>query len=527
MADISVREFTYKTSWQGDVYSVQIFGDGAFIRTNQYTEVEPTEQVFLSSLKKSVDENGIISKDGTRYKLSVVSADATISQVRQEWSKYNSDKTSSVAFGEAKSRDISFAKNLAKNDAIKQFGKKQNTQNYTVNGAVITQERLYTDSDGTYTYLLLVQIDALVPDKGIVEEDTGENSAIIDDADLTKFTGVQRDSSEKDMGSYYTTQINVQARANKNGKTYIAGGYYFVASYTEKEQRDIWAKMYQDLAEQIIKDDIAKDTTAQSISVNNYTITKQSFKFITVPQDRPKEKPKENLPPPPTPPLAPKAVRNEPIIYQPKSRVSKPKSTKGGEFVEKVSGKDYKGPYIQAYKNKYYAGSNLDQNGVELVIARTEGLEPITPALALLFASIQGFFKKTASSADIERGATKRYFIQTKRDNKIVEVTKNNYQDAKKALPNQNFAEVDWIIKGPAEDKLIGGYPYKGAESKNREAIQALEKQIPGISTFVTDYKFLVQEPQVQTPLTTQTIVEKDEQVQLDNDRKANFDLRK
>ena len=117
--------------------------------------------------------------------------------------------------------------------------------------------------------------------------------------------------------------------------------------------------------------------------------------------------------------------------------------------------------------------------------------------------------------------------MQTKRDNKIVEVTKNNYQDAKKALPNQNFAEVDWIIKGPAEDKMFNGYPYKGAESKNREAIQALEKQIPGISTFITDYKYLVEEPQQQRPLSSQTIVQKDEQVQLDNDRKANFDLRK
>ena len=117
--------------------------------------------------------------------------------------------------------------------------------------------------------------------------------------------------------------------------------------------------------------------------------------------------------------------------------------------------------------------------------------------------------------------------MQTKRDSKIVELNKDNYQNAKKALANQNFAEVDWIIKGPAEDKMFDGYPYKGAESRNKEAIQALEKQIPGISTFVTDYKYLVEEPQQQRPLTSQTIIQNDEQTQLDNDRKANFDLRK
>ena len=118
-------------------------------------------------------------------------------------------------------------------------------------------------------------------------------------------------------------------------------------------------------------------------------------------------------------------------------------------------------------------------------VARTEGLDIITPALALLFASIRGFFKKTASSADIERGATKRYFMQTKRDSKIVELNKDNYQNAKKALANQNFAEVDWIIKGPAEDKNFNGYPFEGAASKNKKAIQALESQMPGISAFI------------------------------------------
>jgi len=52
---------------------------------------------------------------------------------------------------------------------------------------------------------------------------------------------------------------------------------------------------------------------------------------------------------------------------------------------------------------------------------------------------------------------------------------------------------------------------------------------MPGISTFITDYSFLVQEPVVnQKPLlSTTTETEKDAQTQLENDRKANFDLRK
>ena len=85
------------------------------------------------------------------------------------------------------------------------------------------------------------------------------------------------------------------------------------------------------------------------------------------------------------------------------------------------------------------------------------------------------------------------------------------------------------MIKGPAEDKVFNGYPFEGAESKNKKTILALEKQIPGISTFIKDYKFLVEDPASfdQVELGTQVVIEKDLQTGIDNSRKANFDLRK
>ena len=93
---------------------------------------------------------------------------------------------------------------------------------------------------------------------------------------------------------------------------------------------------------------------------------------------------------------------------------------------------------------------------------------------------------------------------------------------------NNTFAEIDWIIKGPAEDTMFGKYPFEGAESRNRKAIQALEKTMPGISTFVTDYRYLVEEPVVVQPqdMTSETFTELDISTQLENDRKANFDTK-
>jgi hypothetical protein len=52
---------------------------------------------------------------------------------------------------------------------------------------------------------------------------------------------------------------------------------------------------------------------------------------------------------------------------------------------------------------------------------------------------------------------------------------------------------------------------------------------MPGISTFVTDYSLLVEEPvnPKENELSSQTIVVEDPLIALDNSRKANFDSRK
>ena len=531
MANVLVKEFTYKTSWQGDTYSVQIFGDGTFIRKNVYTVVEPTEQAFLDRLKKSIDISGITSPDGTQYKLDASAKASTREQVREQWSKYNQDKASMIAFGEARSVNLGFARNLAQDNATEEFGKKQNTQNYTIKGARIIDEKTYRNTEGLYTSLVLVEIDAIIPEKAVVEQNTGGNSATLDDEDKTVITGITEELPEIEMADHYESKVAITAKAIKNGQTYLKGGYTFSHTTTEQQQNELWDNLYAEVAADIYASDveIISGLDEQRNGVG-YKVKQKSFKITTVAADRPKEQPKKTPPPPtqePAPP--PKSVKKDPVIYQPKTRVSKPKSTKGGEYIEKISGKDYKGPYIKAYKNKYYAGSNLDQNGVELIPAGVKDSTIITPALALLFSAIQGFFKKTVSSADREKGVTKRYFMQTKKDNKIVEVSKSNYQQAQLVLPTQNFATVDWIIKGPAEDKNFNGYPFEGAESKNKKAILALEKQIPGISTFIKDYKYLVEDPAIyQKPeLSSEVIVVKDLQTDIDNSRKANFDHKK
>jgi len=237
--------------------------------------------------------------------------------------------------------------------------------------------------------------------------------------------------------------------------------------------------------------------------------------------------------PSPAPPSKPTPTAPESKgVYYPKAKYTEPKSAAPGEFVIKSTQDTYKGIYVKTFDNKYYGGTSPLDTGVELekVKEPQAGLDEGRPNyFGILAESAGGLFKRILSKSEKSKGVAKRYFVQDKNTNKIVETDRTNFLQTQKQVMSRRFAEVDWIVKGPAEDKMFGQYKYEGAESKNKKAIQALEKQIPGISTFVTDYKYLVEEPvrTTQQSLTRETVVERDEDVTLENSRKANFDTRK
>ena len=215
--------------------------------------------------------------------------------------------------------------------------------------------------------------------------------------------------------------------------------------------------------------------------------------------------------------------------YIPETRYSDPKSTRGGEYTVKKTGEDYVGKYIETFDKKYFAGTRPEENGAELEKVNEEfPLGLAFAAVPVIAGLLVGFFKPKVRKGDREKGFTKRFFVQDRRTNKIQETDQETFVQAK-GIPNMNFATINWIIKGPAEDKNFNGYPFEGAASKNKKTIQELESQIPGISSFVTDYSYLVEDPAStqKTVLSTTVEVEKDPIVELDNDRKANFDLKK
>jgi hypothetical protein len=213
--------------------------------------------------------------------------------------------------------------------------------------------------------------------------------------------------------------------------------------------------------------------------------------------------------------------------YIPGIRTLEPQNTSGGEFVVKNTQEDYSGFYIEDFRGRFYAGKTVEETGVELE-KRPDDFEPtLNPKNLLKFLPLLlSFFKPKLKKGDIEKGQTSRYIIQNKNTKQISEVDKDTFFQVQDILPGFTTVEVPWIIKGPAEDKIINGYPYKGAASRNKETIQELESKIPGISAYITDYSVLVVEPEIKQVSETVTSAV-DTVPDIGEFRKANFDLRK
>jgi len=214
--------------------------------------------------------------------------------------------------------------------------------------------------------------------------------------------------------------------------------------------------------------------------------------------------------------------------YYPDFKYTKPKSAKQGQFIVKSTRKPYKGIYVYTSDKRYFSGNSPIDTGVELEeVLNNVNIGSIL--MPLVAGSLGGYFAPKPTKNERSLGILSRYFIQDRNNGKILEVSKQVYLQTQKEIPNKNFAQVDWNIKGPAEDKMFGKYSFEGAESKNRKAIQAIEPQIKGITTFIVDYSYLVEKltvAYIEDPV-TESFTEKDITIQLENDRKANFDLRK
>lgn len=249
----------------------------------------------------------------------------------------------------------------------------------------------------------------------------------------------------------------------------------------------------------------------------------------------PPSPPETSKPPEPQVEAQP-AVNFDNKVYVPKSSVKKPKTTNGTEFVVVETQQFYSGSYVKTSQKQYFAGKTVDETGIVLQKLKKDfNLPKLTPSgllsgAGLLAMLLKAVFTKQPSSSDLHNGKTTRYFVKDTRTGKVAETDEQTANQVQAELPNVKIGKVDWVIDGPVEDKMFGNYKYEGAATKNKKAILELEKDLPGISNFVTDFTLMVKDPVQEylkkgnNLLTSETVTERNPDTLLLNSRKANFD---
>lgn len=162
-------------------------------------------------------------------------------------------------------------------------------------------------------------------------------------------------------------------------------------------------------------------------------------------------------------------------MYLPKTKY-RIESSYGGKYVDE-NGQDYIGSVIRTSDGTVFAGDSL--SNVQGIVTKVEEQNLID-----IDRPYNDYFGPT--DLDYSKGQFVRYFLRDKRNGKFTEVNLSQWRE-KKGLKYVNAGKLVWRLKGPVSDGSVNGIPYKGTGTKNREEVQKLEKQFPGITRFFSN----------------------------------------
>ena len=164
-------------------------------------------------------------------------------------------------------------------------------------------------------------------------------------------------------------------------------------------------------------------------------------------------------------------------MYLPKNKY-KIKTT-AGEELRQANGTRYIGSYIEVASGGIYQGSSLKGHKNSLI--RQE--ENSNSSLAVV-RPYNDYYGPTVD--DYKNGSYIRYFTQDKRSKKITEMNQEQWLEKSK-LKYISPGQLTWLLLGPVEDGKYNGISYKGTSTKNKETVDKLEKDYPGIKRFFSD----------------------------------------
>ena len=94
------------------------------------------------------------------------------------------------------------------------------------------------------------------------------------------------------------------------------------------------------------------------------------------------------------------------------------------------------------------------------------------------------------TNKDKQAGFVTRYFIKKTNEFLIIEIDSKQYdmyQSNKFDVLLYTSIQLNWTITGEVADTTVNGVLIRGVQTKNNSVIRQAEKQLPGISTILTD----------------------------------------
>jgi len=162
-------------------------------------------------------------------------------------------------------------------------------------------------------------------------------------------------------------------------------------------------------------------------------------------------------------------------MYIPKNKY-KIKTVYGGSYI-RGDGSIFNGSIIETASGAVFEGSNL--------LGQKRRLRPIEKEDSTgIDRPYNDYYGPTVD--DYKNGSYIRYFTQDKRSKKITEMNQEQWLEKSK-LKYINPGQLTWLLLGPIEDGKYNGISYKGTSTKNKETVDKLEKNYPGIKRFFSD----------------------------------------
>jgi hypothetical protein len=174
-------------------------------------------------------------------------------------------------------------------------------------------------------------------------------------------------------------------------------------------------------------------------------------------------------------------------MYLPKSKYKGNKHTNNGDFITGQKSV-YRGWYFERFDGKYFTGKQPGQVNKE-IFRFTDVVENYSP-VQLQFTAEQ----TPPTDSQVELGSYFRYFLQDKRNKKIIEVSKAKFESYKEEK-YVTKALVPWILKSPSYDVCHSGYTYRGSAYKNEKSINQADTIMPGLKTHIKNYSKYITDP--------------------------------